>query len=94
MSQTLRNVAGALGAALLVTIMTNAATSHAKDLVIAGKIDPKDAAAMADVTHHATVFGINYSFEIATWMTLAALVLAFFIRKTSPTEEPVVEKEA
>lgn len=94
MSQTLRNVAGALGTALLVTIMTNTATSHAKDLVIAGKIDPKDAAAMADVTHHATVYGINFSFEIATWMTLVALVLAFFIRKTSPAEEPTVEKVA
>lgn len=94
MSQTLRNVAGALGTALLVTIMTNTATSHAKDLVIAGKIDPKDAAAMADVTHHATVYGINFSFEIATWMTLAALVLAFFIRKTTPAEEPHVEKAA
>ncbi|NOU66878.1 DHA2 family efflux MFS transporter permease subunit [Paenibacillus sp. LMG 31461] len=94
MSQTLRNVAGALGTALLVTIMTNTATSHAKDLVVAGKIDPKDAAAMADVTHHATVYGINFSFEIATWMTLAALVLAFFIRKTTPAEEPIVEKVA
>lgn len=94
MSQTLRNVAGALGAALLVTIMSNAATSRAKELIIAGKINPKDAVAMADVTHHATVFGINYSFEIATWMTLAALVLAFFIRKTSPAEEPAVEKTA
>ncbi|NQX61688.1 DHA2 family efflux MFS transporter permease subunit [Paenibacillus qinlingensis] len=94
MSQTLRNVAGALGTALLVTIMTNTATSRAKDLVVSGKIDPKDAAAMADVTHHATVYGINFSFEIATWMTLIALVLAFFIRKTSPTEEPTVEKVA
>ncbi|OCT16343.1 MFS transporter [Paenibacillus pectinilyticus] len=94
MSQTLRNVAGALGTALLVTVMTNTATSRAKDLVIAGKINPKDATAMADVTHHAMVFGINYSFEIATWMTVAALVLAFFIRKTSPAEEPTVEKAA
>ncbi|MGG1519123.1 DHA2 family efflux MFS transporter permease subunit [Paenibacillus oryzisoli] len=88
MSQTLRNIAGALGTALLVTVMSNAATSHAKDLIIEGKIDPKDAAKMADVTQHATVYGINFAFEVATYMTIAALILAFFIKKTSPTEEP------
>ncbi|MGG1551044.1 DHA2 family efflux MFS transporter permease subunit [Paenibacillus ferrarius] len=88
MSQTLRNIAGALGTALLVTVMTNAATSRAKDLIIEGKIDPKDAAKMADVTQHATVYGINFAFEVATFMTIAALILAFFIKKTSPPEEP------
>ncbi|MET3544715.1 EmrB/QacA subfamily drug resistance transporter [Paenibacillus favisporus] len=98
MSQTLRNVSGALGTALLVTVMTNRAASHGKDLVIAGHINPKDAAKMAEVTQQATIYGINQSFVVATWLTVAALVLAFFIRKVKPQEDtlqvPVKAPEA
>ncbi|SEM60324.1 DHA2 family efflux MFS transporter permease subunit [Paenibacillus sp. OV219] len=94
MSQTLRNVAGALGTALLVTIMSNKAASVAKELAIAGKIDPKDQVKMADVIQHATVTGINHSFTIATWLTAAALLLAFFIKKTKPQEDKVVQQKA
>lgn len=84
MSQTLRNVAGALGTALLVTIMSNTASSHGKELIISKGIDPTDPAnqaAILGITREATLYGINYSFVISTWMTVAALALAFFIRK-------------
>ncbi|WP_274651299.1 DHA2 family efflux MFS transporter permease subunit [Paenibacillus humicola] len=91
MSQTLRNVSGALGTALLVTVMTNKASAHAKDLIIAGQIDPNDAAKMGEVTQQATIYGINQSFVVATWVTVAALVLAFFIRKVKPQEDAVQE---
>lgn len=98
MSQTLRNVSGALGTAFLVTVFTNMSKTHAADLVKEAKIDPNDAAnaaAMADIVQQATVFGINHAFQIATWMSAAALVLAFFIRRTKPHEEPsVVPAEA
>ncbi|WP_168120049.1 DHA2 family efflux MFS transporter permease subunit [Paenibacillus sp. HB172176] len=93
MSQTIRNVAGALGTALLVTIMTQAAESRGAELVKAAKIDPKDAAnaaQMQEITTLATVHGINFSFVVATWMTLAALVLAFFIRRVAPAEDAKV----
>ncbi|TLS53695.1 DHA2 family efflux MFS transporter permease subunit [Paenibacillus antri] len=87
MSQTLRNVAGALGTALLVTIMTHQAEVKGAELVAAGGIDPQDAAAMAGVTAQAAVHGIDYAFVVATWMTVAALALAFFIKKVKPQEE-------
>ncbi|MEC0270962.1 DHA2 family efflux MFS transporter permease subunit [Paenibacillus anseongense] len=87
MSQTLRNVSGALGTALLVTFMTNKAASHAKELIISGRIDPSDKAKMAEVTQASTIYGINHSFVIATWLSIAALVLAFFIRKVKPHED-------
>ncbi|WP_276352533.1 DHA2 family efflux MFS transporter permease subunit [Cohnella caldifontis] len=92
MSQTLRNIAGALGTALLVTFFTNAAESKGKDLVIAAKINPQDAAnaaQMKEITDQATVYGINFAFEISMWMIVAALVLAFFIRKVKPHSETV-----
>jgi len=82
MSQTLRNVAGALGTALLVTIMMNQADAYGKELAAAGETNPKLIAAQA------TMHGINYAFNVATWMTVAALVLAFFIRKVKPSREP------
>ncbi|MCK9858573.1 DHA2 family efflux MFS transporter permease subunit [Paenibacillus sp. ATY16] len=89
MSQTLRNVSGALGTAILVTIMTNKAASHAKELIIAGNIAPSDKAKMGEITIQSTIYGINQSFVVATWLTIAALVLAFFIRKVKPAEDAV-----
>ncbi|WP_238322870.1 DHA2 family efflux MFS transporter permease subunit [Gorillibacterium massiliense] len=89
-SQTLRSISGALGTALLVTLMTNKAASHAKELIIAGHVDVTDKAKMADISAQATIFGINHSFVVATWLTVAALVLAFFIKRVVPHEEPVV----
>jgi EmrB/QacA subfamily drug resistance transporter len=90
MSQTLRNIAGALGTALLVTFFTNAAKSKATELVTAAQINPQDpanAAQMKDISDLATVHGINFSFEISMWMLVAALVLAFFIRQVRPHAE-------
>jgi len=93
MSQTLRNVAGALGTAFLVTIMSNSAADKAKELIVAGKIAQTDTAGIAQATQEATIFGINHSFQIATWMSVAALVLAFFIKKVKPHSETVAAAE-
>ncbi|EPD81982.1 MULTISPECIES: DHA2 family efflux MFS transporter permease subunit [Paenibacillus] len=87
MSQTLRNVAGAIGTALLVSLMTNAAKSHGAELVAAGGINPADKVKMAEIAQQSAVYGINHSFVVATWMTVAALVMAFFIRKVKPHVE-------
>ncbi|QAY67064.1 DHA2 family efflux MFS transporter permease subunit [Paenibacillus protaetiae] len=87
MSQTLRNVAGALGTAFLVTIMSNDTTSQVKKLVVQNQVDPSDKAKMGELTMQAMVHGINYAFVVATWMVIAALVLAFFIKKATPAED-------
>ncbi|WP_115991178.1 DHA2 family efflux MFS transporter permease subunit [Cohnella lupini] len=89
MSQTLRNVAGALGTALLVTIMTNTAADRIKELIVQGKIAETDKTAILDATQQGTIYGINHAFVIATWMTVAALALAFFIRKVKPHSETI-----
>lgn len=87
MSQTLRNVAGALGTAFLVTIMSNSAARRVKELMMEGQIAPTDKVGVLEATQQGTIYGINYSFVIATWMTVAALVLAFFIKKVTPHAE-------
>lgn len=92
MSQTLRNVAGALGTALLVTVMSTRAGAKATELVASQGINPLDPAnkeAMDHIQGEAMIHGINQSFVVAFWMTLAALVLAFFIKRVKPAEEPV-----
>jgi hypothetical protein len=123
MSQTLRNVAGALGTAFLVTMFSSSATANGTDRIAAAHIapaeaakfnellasgqiqpgdkakfmdtlasahiDPQHAMKMIEIKQQATVHGINFAFEIATWMTIAALLLAFFIRRTKPHSEPV-----
>jgi hypothetical protein len=39
---------------------------------------------MLKLTQEATINGITHAFTVATWVTVLALVLALFIRKTSP----------
>ncbi|WP_158602140.1 DHA2 family efflux MFS transporter permease subunit [Cohnella endophytica] len=93
MSQTLRNVAGALGTAFLVTIMSTTAASRIKDLLISGKIAETDKAGILNATQEGTIYGINHAFVIATWMTVAALVLAFFIRKVKTHAETIASAQ-
>ncbi|AHV95520.1 DHA2 family efflux MFS transporter permease subunit [Paenibacillus sabinae] len=100
MANTLRTVAGALGMALFVTLMTNRTKSEITDAVVSGQISQADKLAFAKFSQEAMIHGITHAFVIATWVTVAGLALAFFIRKTSPQpdflktgNETVTEKE-
>ncbi|MDO7904985.1 DHA2 family efflux MFS transporter permease subunit [Paenibacillus sp. JX-17] len=86
MSNTLRTIGGSIGTALLVTIMTNKAKSHGQELA-AGLQAAPDKAAMAQIQVDSTIYGINYAFIVATGFAAAALVLAFFIKRTKPHAE-------
>ncbi|KAF4323820.1 hypothetical protein G195_003026 [Phytophthora kernoviae 00238/432] len=93
MSNTLRTVAGAIGTAILVTIMSSKLKSHLADTLATGQIAADDKAAMLRATADATIYGVNYAFVVATAMTVVALLLAFFIRKTKPATEPVTTEQ-
>jgi len=93
MQQTLRNIAGAVGTAFLVTIMTNTSASRIKDIIVQGNIAESDTAGVLEATQQGTIYGINHSFVIATWMTVAALVLAFFIKKVTPHSETITSAQ-
>jgi len=84
MSNTLRTVGGALGMALFVSLMTNKTKSTITDTLMSGTVSLNDKAAMLKLTQEATISGATHAFNIATWITVVALVLAFFIKKTSP----------
>ena len=94
MNNTLNQVAGAIGTALLVTIMTNRTESQAKELgaiAMQNMTEQPTQEALAQMQQNiltqATLEGINYSFLIAAGISVVALVLAFFIKRAKPMEE-------
>ncbi|MBO0960545.1 DHA2 family efflux MFS transporter permease subunit [Neobacillus sp. MM2021_6] len=94
MNNTLNQVAGAIGTALMVTIMSNRAESQGKVLGeeamkhLTGKPTPAALAEMKQqIMMQATLNGINYSFLIASFIAALALVLAFFIKRVKHAED-------
>ncbi|WP_019241749.1 MULTISPECIES: DHA2 family efflux MFS transporter permease subunit [Bacillus] len=88
MNSTLSQVSGAIGGALLVTVMANRTTTHAKELAEAAMsklTGTPSEAAMAEMKQQimaqATINGINDSFFVSMWITVFALILALFIRR-------------
>jgi EmrB/QacA subfamily drug resistance transporter len=94
MSNTLRTVGGALGMALFVSLMTNRTKSNITDALVSGAVSKTDKVAMLKLTQDATINGITHAFAVATWVTVVALVLALFIRKTSPQPDFLKTEEA
>lgn len=86
MINTLRMVAGAIGMAFFVSIMTNQGTKYAKQLMTERHILPTDKFHVTEIMNQATVKGINDAFLVATYMTIIAFLLSFFIHKSMPNE--------
>ncbi|MYL48377.1 DHA2 family efflux MFS transporter permease subunit [Halobacillus litoralis] len=79
MSNTMRMVAASVGTAILVTVMTTTAQSAESNPTI----------------DHPSIYGVNIAFFIVTALSLAGLILAFFVKRTyPPDEEQVNEPEA
>lgn len=84
-NNTLQQVSGAIGSAFLITLMNMRTESTAQSLAASG-------AAHESIMNSALLEGINYAFEISTFIAIAALLLAMFIKKPHrPIEE--TEKE-
>lgn len=81
MVNTVRSVAGAIGTAVLVTLMTNKAKDSIKDIIISHKFNPQDKADMLHAQNLAMVEGINHAFMVSAVFAVIALVLSFFIRR-------------
>ncbi|PLT30523.1 DHA2 family efflux MFS transporter permease subunit [Peribacillus deserti] len=86
MVNTLRMIAGAVGMAFFVSIMTNNGAQHVKEIIRLQQISPADKGEIAAAINQGTVMGVNDAFYIAAWLTAAAFILAFFIKRTSPRE--------
>jgi len=92
-NNTIQQVAGAIGTAIFVSIMTShTATSVTEQL--AG-IDPTTLAKedMANITRIGMLEGIQYTFLIATFTTLVAFVLTFFVKRVDVSKEAIAKIE-
>jgi len=95
MVNTIRSVAGAIGTALLVTLMTTEAKDSIKGIFVSHHLNPQNKADLLQATNLATVQGINHAFMVSAIFAAIALVLSFFIRRGRTTqEEAPVEVEA
>ena len=91
MNSTVQQVSGAIGSAILLTLMTKRAESAGADIAAdaakSGSL-PTDAAGMADfkvqVAQQAQLDGINHAFFISTVIAGVALVLTFFMKRVMP----------
>lgn len=84
MSNTLRMVSGSIGTAILVTVMSTQAESKGEALMQSGLFDPKNQADLLKLGNEATIYGINYAFVIATWISVASFILALSRRPSRP----------
>lgn len=92
MVNALRMIAGAVGMAFFVSIMTNQGAIHTKKLMIQQHILPTDKAHMLLAANQGAVMGINDAFLVATGLTVIAFVLSFFIQRTSPKEDTITNR--
>lgn len=92
-NNTVQQVVGSVGTALFVTLMTTVATNKATDAVMAagGKVTDLQ---MMGIKQESLLHGIQYSFFIATIVTLVALVLTLFLKRSDVSAEAVAKLEA
>lgn len=91
MNNTLNQVSGAIGTALLVTVMSNRTETHATEMAKSITAPPTEAV-MAQLQAQAMLEGINDAFFVASIIAAVALVLSFFIKRSTPAEDPIQEK--
>jgi EmrB/QacA subfamily drug resistance transporter len=88
MNNTLNQVSGAIGTAVLITFMSIRTESAAAGL-LAGVDGQPTAEVGQQITMQAMLEGINFSFLISTFLTAAALVLCFFIKRATQAEDNI-----
>ncbi|MDR7078232.1 EmrB/QacA subfamily drug resistance transporter [Neobacillus niacini] len=98
MNNTLQQVSGAIGTALLVTIMSNRSESRAIELGEAAKAaltEQPTQAALAELQQQvmmsAMLDGINFAFLVSTFIAAVALILAFFMKRVTQAEDKIGE---
>lgn len=92
MNSTMMQVAGAVGSALLVSVLSVRTRMHAEELVadvqasMIGQAPEAIQAAAEQAVLQATVNGMNDAFMVSVLLSVIGFILAFFIRKVTPPE--------
>lgn len=96
MNNTLNQVSGAIGTALLITIMSNRTETRAAELAadamnnlaVGQQTEVAIAEMQQQIMMNAMLAGINYSFLVATFISVVAVLLAIFIKRATPADDP------
>lgn len=91
MVNTVRAVAGAIGTAFLVTVMTNNAKNSIEDIIVQHQFNPENQADMMHAAELAQVEGINHAFMVSTIFAVVALILSFFLKRGVTSDEEASE---
>lgn len=86
-SNTVRQVAGAVGTSLLVTVMSDRTKTHLTDMMASGGA----AANQKQKVLEATIQGINDAYVVIIGIGIVGLLLSFFIKRTSRNIEHASE---
>ncbi|WP_210366046.1 DHA2 family efflux MFS transporter permease subunit [Bacillus sp. REN3] len=100
MNNTMQQVSGAIGTALLVTIMSNRAEVHGERLAeeamknaVGKAADPAVLAQIKEqIAMQALLEGINDAFLVTVFIASAALFMAFFIKRATQAEDTIARK--
>jgi DHA2 family lincomycin resistance protein-like MFS transporter len=89
-SSTAQQVAGAVGTALLVTIMSNGVQDflHKADINSAARL----LKANAEIVRDATNYGIQSAYGVASLLAIIPLVLVFFLKRSHAPDESEQEQ--
>ncbi len=82
-SNTVRQVAGAVGTSLLVTVMTSRTTTHMKDMLTSGGTQ----GTKEHMIMEASIQGINDAYLVIVGIGVLGLLLSFFIKKVGQATE-------
>ncbi|MGG0738537.1 DHA2 family efflux MFS transporter permease subunit [Niallia taxi] len=99
-NNTLQQVSGAIGSALLITVMQNRTKAEAEDLAAKAMANMDASAAQntaelkQQIMNTAMLHGINFTFIVSTWIAVVALILAFFIKRVKPSYQNQPGEEA
>jgi EmrB/QacA subfamily drug resistance transporter len=85
-SNTIKQVAGAIGTALIVTVMTTSTKSHFQDMTTAG-----GSLSQKDMIVQASIQGINDAYLFIIGIGIVGLLLSFFIKRTGQAVEEETE---
>lgn len=88
MNNTLQQISGAIGSAVLITIMNSRMESSAATLI--SSVNEYTESEIAQIS---MLDGVNFAFFISTLIAAVALFLAFFIRRVDPNESELNENK-
>lgn len=86
MNNTLQQISGAIGSAILITVM-NARMEKSRATLLADHPEYTE----LQIEQMAMLDGVNFSFLVSTLIAVIALILAFFIRRVDPNESKLNE---